>query len=160
MWLNEGFATYVEYVCVDACFPEWNVWNLYATDHLYRAYSLDSLTSSHPIEVPVNAPSELDQIFDSISYCKGSSVLRMLNDYIGFDSFIAGLRSYLKKFKFSNATSEDLWDEMDKAAPSMNVKRLMQVWTKEQGYPLIKVCIIITKFVKTTQFYKYSLLGL
>lgn len=143
MWLNEGFATYAEYVCVDACYPEWDVWNLYASDHLLRAYNLDSLASSHPIEVPVNAPAELNQIFDSISYCKGSSILRMLTDYIGPESFVNGLRSYLRRFKFGNATSDDLWDEMDKAAPNMNVKRLMQVWTKKQGYPLIKVNICV-----------------
>lgn len=142
MWLNEGFATYIEYVCVDACFPEWNVWNLYASDHLYRAYNLDALASSHAIEVPVDSPAEINQIFDSISYCKGSSVLRMLNDYMGADAFLNGLRNYLKHFMYGNATSSDLWDEMDKASPSgsnKNVKRLMQVWTKQKGYPLVKV---------------------
>lgn len=127
-------------MCVDALFPAWNVWNLYSSDHLFRAYNLDALTSSHAIEVPVESPADINQIFDSISYCKGSSVLRMLNDYMGSDLFVNGLRAYLKRFKFGNATSNDLWDEMDKAAgPSMNVKRLMQVWTKEKGYPVVKV---------------------
>ena len=126
-------------MCVDYCFPEWDVWNLYATDHLYRAYNLDSLNSSHPIEVAVGQPSDLNQIFDSISYCKGSSILRMLNDYVGKVPFVEGLRNYLKRFKYGNATSEDLWNELDKAAPNKNVKKLMQIWTKEQGYPKIKV---------------------
>lgn len=127
---------------MDACFPEWQVWNLYASDHLYRAYNLDALANSHAIEVPVDSPDDIAQIFDSISYCKGSSVLRMLNDYMGVNAFLAGLRNYLKRFAFSNATSDDLWDEMDKAAAAgskKNVKRLMQVWTKEKGYPLVKV---------------------
>ena len=63
--------------------PEWNIWNYYAVDHLTRAFELDSLENSHPIEVKVGNPDEINQIFDSISYCKGSSIIRMLNDFIG-----------------------------------------------------------------------------
>ncbi|CAF0941231.1 unnamed protein product [Brachionus calyciflorus] len=136
LWLNEGFATWIEYLCIDYCFPDWNIWNLYATDHLYRAFNLDGLKSSHPIEVNVGLPSEINQIFDSISYCKGSAVLRMLNDYVGKDAFIKGLQNYLQKFEFRNATSEDLWNEIDYAS-NKSVKQMMQAWTKEQGYPVV-----------------------
>ncbi|RNA29937.1 puromycin-sensitive aminopeptidase [Brachionus plicatilis] len=140
LWLNEGFATWIEYLCIDFCFPNWNIWSLYATDHLYRAFNLDALKSSHPIEVDVGPPSEINQIFDSISYCKGSAILRMLNHYVGKDCFIKGLNNYLEKFKFSNATSDDLWDEIDLAS-KRSVKKMMQVWTKVQGYPVVYVSV-------------------
>jgi aminopeptidase N len=119
--------------------PEWQIWNYYANDHLLRAYDLDSLKSSHPIEVPIDDPNEIGQIFDSISYCKGSAILRMVNDYVGEENFVLGLHNYLEKFKFKNATSDDLWTQLDLASSGKNVKNLMQVWTKEQGYPLVQV---------------------
>ncbi len=138
MWLNEGFATWVEYLAVDYIFPEWNIWNYYATDHLYRAFNLDGLKSSHPIEVPVGPPSEVFQIFDSISYCKGSAIIRMVNNFVGSDIFVKGLNQYLSKYKYKNASTSDLWDELDYVS-NKNVKDLMQVWTKEAGYPLVYV---------------------
>lgn len=136
LWLNEGFATWIEYLCIDHCFPDWNIWSLYATDHLYRAFNLDALKNSHPIEVNVGPPSEINQIFDSISYCKGSAVLRMLNNYVGKEFFTKGLNNYLEKFKFNNATSDDLWEQIDLAS-GRPVKKMMQAWTKEQGYPVV-----------------------
>lgn len=148
LWLNEGFATWIEYLCIDYCFPDWNVWSLYATDHLYRAYNLDALKSSHPIEIEVGPPSEINQIFDSISYCKGSAILRMLNDYVGKDCFIKGLNSYLEKFKYSNATSEDLWNQIDMAS-DRPVKSMMQTWTKVQGYPVVHVSMKINSSNET-----------
>lgn len=151
LWLNEGFATWIEYLCIDHCFPDWNVWSLYATDHLCRAFTLDALKNSHPIEMEVGPPSEINQIFDSISYCKGSAVLRMLNDYVGTDCFIKGLNSYLEKFKFSNATSEDLWNQID-IASGRPVKNMMQTWTKVQGYPVVNVSMKINSSQETVLF--------
>jgi puromycin-sensitive aminopeptidase len=102
-----------------------------------RAFELDCLENSHPIEVKVGHPSEINQIFDSISYCKGSSIIRMLNNYIGED-FVLGLQSYLKKYQYKNATTENLWDELKKYS-NKEIGILMQTWTKESGYPLITV---------------------
>jgi aminopeptidase N len=136
--LNEGFATWIQYICVNYCFPEWKIWNYYAVNHLASAFDLDSLKSSHPIEVEIGAPTEITQIFDDISYCKGSAVLRMLNDYVGEANFCKGLHNYLDKHRFKNAVSEDLWTEID-AASNKPVKSLMQVWTKKQGYPVVEV---------------------
>jgi puromycin-sensitive aminopeptidase len=138
LWLNEGFATWVEYLAVEYCFPEWNVWNYYATDHLFRAFNLDGLKSSHPIEVPVGPPSEVFQIFDSISYCKGSAIIRMVNNFVGSDVFVKGLNQYLNKYKYKNASTCDLWDELDHVS-NKKIKELMQMWTKEAGYPLVHV---------------------
>lgn len=139
MWLNEGFATWIEFLAVNDIFPDWNIWNLYATDHLYRANNLDCLASSHPIEVPIQSPDQITQIFDSISYCKGSSVIRMLNNYVGNDVFKKGLQTYLNKFLYNNADSENLWSEIDAAAAGKNVKSLMHIWTREKNFPLVKV---------------------
>lgn len=124
---------------MDHVFPHWNIWSYYDTNHRAEAYNLDSLKSSHPIEVPINAPTEIGQIFDSISYCKGSCVLRMLNEYVGEANFRQGLQNYLNKFKFRNASSNDLWTEIDLAAPEKCVKELMQDWTKKQGFPILSV---------------------
>jgi puromycin-sensitive aminopeptidase len=85
LWLNEGFASWIEYLCVDHCLPELDIWTHFVTSDYCRALELDSLKSSHPIEVPVGPPSEVDEIFDAISYSKGASTIRMLHNYIGDD---------------------------------------------------------------------------
>lgn len=138
LWLNEGFATWIEYLSVDHCLPEWNIWNYYAVDHLLRAFELDSLANSHPIEVEVGNPDEINQIFDSISYCKGSGIIRMLNDYIGNEDFVKGLQSYLKKYQYKNATTDNLWAELS-ISSKKDISTLMNNWTKNSGYPLITV---------------------
>ena len=87
LWLKEGFATFIEFLCVDHLFPEFNIWTQFVTDCLMPALELDSLHNSHPIEVPVGHPSEIDEIFDTISYCKGASVIRMLHHFVGDEVF-------------------------------------------------------------------------
>lgn len=82
LWLNEGFATFMEFLCIDNLFPEYNIWTQFVTDTYTPALALDALHNSHPIEVPVGNPSEIDEIFDEISYHKGASVIRMLHRYI------------------------------------------------------------------------------
>ena len=91
LWLNEGFATFVGWLAVDNLYPEWKVWSLFLLDDYARGKELDSLRSSHPIDVPVKSPAEITQIFDAISYCKGASVIRMLNSFLGKDGFKNGL---------------------------------------------------------------------
>jgi len=71
LWLNEGFASWIEYLCVDHCFPEWDIWTQFVYSDTGRALSLDALSNSHPVEVPINDPAEIDEIFDAISYSKG-----------------------------------------------------------------------------------------
>ena len=132
LWLNEGFATWIEYLSVNYCLPEWDIWSWHATDHLYRALELDSLNSTHAIEVEVRAPEELNDIFDSISYGKGSCVIRMLNNFIGEQNFVRGLRSYLAKYKYKNATTNDLWRELV-VASNQPVGEIMRPWTREEG---------------------------
>lgn len=70
LWLNEGFASFMEYLCTDAIFPEWRIWEQFVSHDMFGAMNLDALDSSHPIEVEVGHPSEVDEIFDQISYSK------------------------------------------------------------------------------------------
>jgi len=138
LWLNEGFASWIEYLCVDHCLPELDIWTHFVTSDYCRALELDSLKNSHPIEVPVGPPSEVDEIFDAISYSKGASVIRMLHNYIGDEAFRTGLHDYLEKFKYKNTVTEDLWEALSNASKKP-VEELMELWTKQTGYPYITV---------------------
>ncbi|KAJ4296001.1 Aminopeptidase 2 mitochondrial [Collariella sp. IMI 366227] len=138
LWLNEGFATWASWYSCNIFYPEWKVWETYVVDNLQRALALDSLRSSHPIEVPVKKADEINQIFDAISYSKGSCVLRMLSTYLGEDTFLEGVRQYLKKHAYGNTQTGDLWASLAKAS-GKNVEEVMQVWTKNIGYPVVTV---------------------
>ncbi|XP_064598635.1 puromycin-sensitive aminopeptidase-like isoform X2 [Liolophura sinensis] len=138
LWLNEGFASWIEYLCVDYCFPEFEIWTQFVDADLATALRLDALNNSHPIEVPVGHPSEVDEIFDPISYSKGASVIRMLHDYIGDDDFRKGMNAYLTKFQNKNAFTEDLWEALG-AASGKPVAAMMTGWTKQMGFPVLKV---------------------
>lgn len=138
LWLNEGFATWMSWYSCNIFFPEWKVWQGYVTDTLQGALSLDSLRSSHPIEVPVKRAEEVNQIFDAISYSKGSCVLRMISTYLGEDVFMEGIRQYLKKHAYGNTETGDLWAALS-AASGKDVKKTMEIWTKNVGYPVVSV---------------------
>src|SRR6185369_11319931 len=92
LWLNEGFASWIEYLAVDHLFPEWQMWTQFVVDEQQQALKMDALEHTHPIEVPVYHPDEIRTIFDAISYSKGASVIHMLHDYLGADMFREGLR--------------------------------------------------------------------
>lgn len=136
--MNEGFASWIEYLCVDHCLPEFDIWTDFVSSDLCRALELDGLKNSHPIEVPVGPPSEVDEIFDAISYSKGGSVIRMLHSYIGDDAFRKGLHNYLEKYKYSNAVTEELWEKLSEASQKP-VGELMALWTGQTGYPVLNV---------------------
>lgn len=138
LWLNEGFASWIEYLCVDHCLPELDIWTHFVNSDYCRALELDSLKNSHPIEVPVGPPSEVDEIFDAISYSKGASTIRMLHNYIGDEAFRVGLHNYLEKFKYRNAVTEDLWEALSEASQKP-VNELMDLWIKQTGYPFLNV---------------------
>jgi aminopeptidase 2 len=138
LWLNEGFATWASWYSCNKFFPEWHVWQTYVTDNLQRALGLDSLRSSHPIEVPVKKADEINQIFDAISYSKGSCVLRMLSTYLGEDTFLEGVRRYLKKHAYGNTVTDDLWASLSDAS-GKPVDSVMTTWTKNVGFPVVTV---------------------
>ena len=108
------------------------------TDTLQGALSLDSLRSSHPIEVPVNRADEINEIFDAISYSKGSCVIRMMSKYLGEDTFMEGIRMYLKKHAYGNTQTGDLWAALAYVS-GKPVEKIMDVWTKNVGYPVLTV---------------------
>ena len=138
LWLNEGFATWMSWYSCNKFYPEWKVWQGYVTDTLQNALSLDSLRSSHPIEVPVKRADEVNQIFDAISYSKGSCVLRMISKYLGEETFMEGIRRYLKKHAYGNTQTGDLWAALGDAS-GKPVEKVMDIWTKNVGYPIVTV---------------------
>lgn len=138
LWLNEGFATWMSWYSCNAFYPEWKVWQGYVTDNLQSALGLDSLRSSHPIEVPVKRADEINQIFDAISYSKGSCVLRMISKVLGEDVFLEGIRRYLKKHAYGNTTTSDLWAALSDAS-GKDVERVADIWTKNVGFPVVTI---------------------
>ncbi|MEX0934166.1 MAG: M1 family metallopeptidase, partial [Candidatus Saccharimonadales bacterium] len=136
LWLNEGFATWVARLAVDEMFPEWKIWEDFVVEDVLRALSLDGLSNSHPIEVEVKDPDEIDEIFDAISYSKGAAVIHMLHSYLGADDFRHGLQNYLKANSLSNTTTNDLWQSLEETSQKP-VAKFMSSWTKQTGYPLI-----------------------
>ena len=116
LWLNESFATFMATKFVDKFYPEWDLWNQFVEDAMNAAMGLDSLKTTHPIDVKVNSPAEIREIFDAISYDKGGCVLRMLEHYVGEPNFQKGLKKYLSDFKYQNAKGQDLWDAIGKAS--------------------------------------------
>jgi puromycin-sensitive aminopeptidase len=138
LWLNEGFASYMEYLCTDALFPQWHMWEQYVGQRFNHALELDALSNTHPIEVEVHHPDEISEIFDAVSYAKGSVVIRMLAEYLGAKNFRDGLRYYLKKHSYQNASTVHLWEAFEKVSKKP-VKALMKNWTATSGYPLLKI---------------------
>ena len=138
LWLNEGFATWVGWYAVDHLHPDWDVWGQFVTDSMQMAFQLDSLRTSHPIEVPVRNALEVDQIFDHISYLKGSSVIRMLAAHLGVKTFLKGVSDYLKANAYSNAKTQDLWSALSKAS-GQDVNEFMDPWIRKIGFPVVTV---------------------
>lgn len=138
LWLNEGFARFIEHLAVDHLFKEWDIWTQFVSNVYSVALNLDSLKNTHSIEIPVIHPDEINEIFDSISYAKGGSILRMLSDFIGIHNLKKGLYEYLTKFKYSNAVTEDLWDCLQLFS-DQPIQKIMDTWTKQEGYPVVHI---------------------
>jgi len=136
LWLNEGFATWAENLAVEniQTDPSFNVWANFINEVMNVALNADSLESSHPIAVEVNDPVEIEQIFDDISYNKGASLVRMIQNWVGEDKFREGLSNYLRKFQFSNAETKDLYDFLGD-----EIKGIMDPYVTKKGFPLITV---------------------
>jgi len=135
LWLNEAFATFMEMLAVDAWKPEWKRWDSFGASRA-AAFSVDGLHSTRPIEYPVQAPKDADAMFDVLTYEKGASVLRMLEQHIGPTVFRDGVRDYLHAHAYGNADTNDLWISLEKIA-KQPVPELMNGWIFQPGYPLI-----------------------
>jgi puromycin-sensitive aminopeptidase len=135
LWLNEAFATFMEMLAVDAWRPQWKRWDTFCVSRA-AAFSVDGLWSTRPIEYPVRAPKDADAMFDVLTYEKGASVLRMLEQHIGPAVFREGVRDYLRAHAYGNADTRDLWVSLGKAA-EQPVPELMDGWIFQPGYPLV-----------------------
>tara|TARA_Y100001970_G_scaffold224729_1_gene277109 strand:+ start:4911 stop:7487 length:2577 start_codon:yes stop_codon:yes gene_type:complete len=138
LWLNESFASWMATKAIDHLFPEWNMWTQFIYTDYNSGLSLDGLENSHPIVQAVNNPSEINQLFDAISYSKGASIIRMLETYVGEDKFRDGLRQYMQLYKYSNAEGNNLWECIQEASET-EIIPMMESWTKQTGYPVINI---------------------
>jgi len=137
LWLNEAFATFMEMLAVDAWKPEWRRWDSFTVSRA-AAMQVDGLKSTRPIEFPVERPEEAAGMFDVLTYEKGASVLRMLEQYLGAEAFRDGIRLYLRRHQYDNAETTDLWDALEDST-KQPVRALMDSWIFQAGYPMISV---------------------
>uniref|UniRef100_A0A671Q1C7 Aminopeptidase n=1 Tax=Sinocyclocheilus anshuiensis TaxID=1608454 RepID=A0A671Q1C7_9TELE len=160
LWLNEGFAKFMEYVSVNITHPELQV-DDYFLEKCFTAMSVDSLTSSHPISTPVENPAEISEMFDDVSYRKGACILNMLRDFLTPEAFKYGIIHYLKTHSYQNTVNAHLWESLTNARrlkldgfcsksraespqkwfmeDSVDVQAIMDTWTLQEGFPLITV---------------------
>jgi len=146
LWLNESFATFMDFKSTDRAYPEWKVWQDFVRTSTSGAMGRDALTKTHPIMARVHDPEEIEELFDEISYGKGASILRMIEAYIGSENFKRGVAQYLQKFRYSNASGHDLWSNLQEASGT-EVSRIMEGWISQEGFPVIKASISGSKLV-------------
>jgi len=136
LWLNEGFARFMEFVAVDQLFPAWDIWTEFVQSVFGLALSLDAMVTSHPVEVEVHHPDEINDIFDAISYAKGASIIRMISSYLGKDVFFKGIRSYLTRHAYANAVTNDVWRALEEVS-GQPVVEFMEPWVLHVGFPIL-----------------------
>jgi puromycin-sensitive aminopeptidase len=153
LWLNEAFATFMEMLAVDHCKPEWQRWTSFAVSRA-AAMVVDGLKSTRPIEFPVHRPEEAAGMFDVLTYEKGAAVLRMLEQYLGAETFRAGISLYLKKHEFDNTETTDLWDAIEESS-RQPTRALMDTWVFQPGYPLLSVRTEGKDVVISQQIFRY-----
>jgi puromycin-sensitive aminopeptidase len=137
IWLNEAFATFMEVLAVDAFRPEWQRWVSFGVER-EAALAVDGLHATRPVEFPVGRPEEAEGMFDVLTYQKGGSVLRMLEQFIGPDVFREGIHDYLVTHSYGNTETKDLWDALERSS-GRPVARIMDTWIDQGGYPLVSV---------------------
>ena len=153
LWLNECFASYIEYLAIDKLFPKWDIWTQFSNNEQGSGLRLDSLLNTHPIEIPVHHPSEIGEIFDEVSYSKGASIIRMLAGYLGERDFRDGLRYYLKKHSYKNTETVHLWQAFEKVSKK-KVEQMMRTWTSRPGYPVLEAKLLNNKlFLSQSRFF-------
>ena len=140
IWLNEAFATFMEMHATDAFRPQWDRWTTFGLSRT-AAFDTDSLTNTRPIEYPVISPADAEGMFDILTYEKGAAVVRMLEQYLGEDQFRAGIRQYLAEHAYGTTETTDLWDAIE-AATGEPVRRIMDSWIFQGGFPVISVDIV------------------
>ncbi|XP_012289033.1 aminopeptidase N [Orussus abietinus] len=157
IWLNEGIATYFQYLITSSAETSWGLMDHFTINLCHKAFEFDLSTKSHPLNVDIEKPSRTFDLFDTITYYKGACTVRMLSHILGEEVFQNGVRIYLTKRKYESATTDDLWEAFQEASDSSNrtllqkhlsIKTIMDTWTDQKGYPLITV---IRNYTTNTQ---------
>lgn len=139
LWLNESFATLMEYLAVDALHPEWNIWLEFSTNESIMALRRDAIDGVQAVQVDVNHPDEISTLFDgAIVYAKGARLLRMLQHFIGNVAFQSGLRDYFAAHAYKNTEARDLWNALAEAS-GQDIAGMMTAWISQSGYPVVSV---------------------
>ena len=155
IWLNEAFATFMEIATVADYRPDWLRWTTFSLERSL-AFEVDSLANTRSVEFPVEAPHDCDGMFDVLTYQKGGSLLRMLQMYLGEDEFRAGVRHYLSTHEYANTETSDLWDAIEEANPSLPVRKLMDSWIWQPGYPLVSARLEGSTLVLSQQRFAFG----
>jgi aminopeptidase N len=137
VWLNEGFATWMSSKPLQKWKPEWN-FGLDDVSGTGGTLNVDALANTRPIHQAAGTPAQIQELFDGIAYGKAAAVLRMLESYLGEETFRAGINAYLKQHQYANATAEDFWDTQAKTSKKP-VDKIMPTWVKQAGEPIINV---------------------
>ena len=137
IWLNEGFATWMSSKPIEAWKPEWN-FNLDDVSDTANTLNVDSLANTRPIHQAADTPAQIQELFDGIAYGKAAAVLRMLESYLGEETFRAGVNAYLQKHQYANATADDFWNVQAETSKKP-VDKIMPTWVKQAGAPIINV---------------------
>jgi len=138
LWLNEGFASFMQTWSRDKLYPDWQMWEQFTITEAESALTLDSLKSSHPIQVPIKHAEEVKEVFDRISYNKGSCVVRMIYCMLGPDLFRDGLALYFQRHAYGNTVTTDLWAAWEEVS-GKPVGKIMACWTLQMGFPIVTV---------------------
>ncbi|CAL4068724.1 unnamed protein product, partial [Meganyctiphanes norvegica] len=145
LWLNEGFASYMENRGAGEAEPGWDMGDQFVIEKVQPALELDALQASHPISTNVTVPEQIESLFDTISYKKGASMIGMLESFIGRALLQKGLRLYLSEYRYNNAETNDLWGSLTKITASndnpLDIKVIMDTWTLQAGFPLVFVTL-------------------
>ncbi len=137
LWLNESFATFIGYKVVADLVPEWGMWRDFVAS-LVRPFSLDALVSTHPISFEVKNAKQASERFDVITYWKGAGVVRMIESFLGAETFRAGVRAYLDRYREGNATADDFWRVLSEVS-GRDVAAIAHAWIKQPGHPLVSI---------------------
>jgi puromycin-sensitive aminopeptidase len=140
IWLNEAFATFMEVAACAAFRPDWERWTSFGVERTL-AFDTDSLAATRPVEFEVRSPADADGMFDVLTYQKGGSLLRMLEQYLGPDRFRAGVSHYLRVHSYANTETNDLWDAIEETSGEP-VRRIMDSWIWQRGYPIVQATLV------------------
>ena len=141
LWLNESFANMMEYVCVDAIEPSWNIFEDFQTGGVPHALERDATDGVQSVHVEVKHPDEINTLFDgAIVYAKGSRLMHMLRRWLGDADFAKGLHAYFEKHQYSNTIGSDLWDALGQAS-GRDVAAFMDSWLEQPGYPVLTATV-------------------